>query len=168
MSETTTQTRGGEYHYTECGLENVYLVNGFHFLDGCVQIDDIDSLHRAIGEILINCRKKLSGKEVKFLRTEMLMSQSTLARLLGVSDRAVIRWEKAGAGQVPSTAEASIRMLYRDFISDDGKSGTMRRMLKKIADMENEMQRMALSKPNKARWRPAESADERQLDLTAF
>jgi putative transcriptional regulator len=167
-----TKRKEGEYRYTESGLENVYLVNGFTFVEGPhgleVQIDDIDGLHRAIGEVLINCHKNLSGKDIRFLRTEMLMSQSMLARLLGVSDRAVIRWEQAPAGQVPSTAEASIRMLYRDFINEDGKSGTMRRMLKRIADMEDESYRVALSKVGKAKWRPAVSVEDRQLDLAVL
>lgn len=162
----------GEYHYTESGLDNVYLASGFSYIESPrgthVQIDDIDGLHRIIGETLVNNHKNLSGKEVRFLRIEMGMSQTALARHLGVSDRAVIRWEKAQAGQLPSTAEASIRMLYRDFINDDGRSGVMRRMLKKIADMENKIERMSLSKAGHAKWRPAQSAEERQLDLAAM
>lgn len=161
----------GDYRYTECGLDNVYLVNGFKYVEGPrglqIVIDDIDGLHRAIGEYLITLRKNLSGKEIKFLRQEMLMSQSTLARLLGVSDRAVIRWERGRSGQVPPLAEATIRMLYRDFVNDDDSGpGTMRKMLKKIAELENEIQRLALRKTGNARWE-AEPAgyDERQLDL---
>lgn len=44
--------------------------------------------------------------------------------------------------------------------------GTMHKMLKKIADMENEKHRLALSKTGNAKWRAdlAENA-ERQLDL---
>ena len=167
--------QAGDYHYTESGLDNVYLVNGFTYVDRPdgreIIIEDIDGLHRAIGEILITNRKNLSGKEIKFLRQEMLMSQATLASLLRVSERAVIRWERVEPGHVPSLAEATIRMLYRDFISEAGSaSGTMRRMLKKIADMENERLRMSLRKNGKAKWRPdlAESAEDRQLNLTAM
>lgn len=59
------------------------------------------------------------------------------------------------------------QMLYRDFMNDDGSApGTMHKMLKKIADMENEKHRLALSKTGNAKWRAdlAENA-ERQLDL---
>ena len=73
----------------------------------------------------------------------MLMSQATLARLLRVSDPRRNSVGEGGIGHVPSLAEATIRMLYRDFISEAGSaSGTMRRMLKKIADMENEKRRV--------------------------
>jgi putative transcriptional regulator len=163
----TVKHREEQYHYTESGLDDVYLIGGFDIANGQLHIDDIEGLHRVIGEILIKHRKNLSGKEIKFLRVEMLMSQSTLAALLGVSDRAVIRWEKAAAGQLPSTAEASIRMLYRDFI-EDGKSGAMRKMLRQIAATENEGRRMELSKTGREKWRPALSAEERQLSLAAM
>jgi DNA-binding transcriptional regulator YiaG len=164
----------GEYRYRESGLDNVYLIDGFRYVEGPeglrLIIDDIDGLHRAIGEYLITQRKNLSGREIKFLRVEMGMSQSMLARLLGVSDRAVIRWERGESGQVPPLAEVTIRMLYRDFASDDGSlRGTMRKMLKKIAELENEKQRLALSKPRNSSWRaePTGYAD-RQLDLSAL
>ena len=40
--------------YEDCGLKNIWLANGFRYedLDGvgrCLEIDDIDGLHRAIG-----------------------------------------------------------------------------------------------------------------------
>ena len=47
--------------------------------------------------------------------------------------------------------------------------GAMRRMLKTIADMENQLERMTLNKPNRAKWQtePADS-EARQLDLSAL
>ena len=45
------------YHYTESGLSNVYLKNGFTVeeVDGesYSSIDDIDGLHQAIAEIVV-------------------------------------------------------------------------------------------------------------------
>jgi putative transcriptional regulator len=162
----------GDYHYTESGLDNVWLRNGFHYSEGQrglqVAFEDLDGLHRAIGETLIARFKRLSGKEVRFLRQEMALSQAALARLFGVSERAVVRWERAAAGRVPGPAETALRMLYRDFIT--GQGGSMRRMLKMIADMEGQMERMTLSKPNRAKWQPelAKSAEEQQLELSAL
>ena len=161
----------GDYHYTESGLDNVWLRNGFHYSEGPrglqVAIEALDGLHRAIGEHLIADVKRLSGREVQFLRQEMSLSQAALARLFGVSERAVARWERAAAGRVPGPAETALRMLYRDFIA--GQGGAMRRMLKTIADMENQLERMTLNKPNRAKWQtePADS-EARQLDLSAL
>lgn len=167
-----TKRPAGDYHYTESGLDNVWLRNGFHYSEGerglQVAFDDLDGLHRAIGETLIAGAKRLSGKEVRFLRQEMALSQTALARLFGVSERAVVRWERAAAGRVPGPAEAALRMLYRDFIT--GQVGSMRRMLKTIADMEGQMSRLTLSKPNRAKWQPelANSDEERQLGLSVL
>ncbi|MCL2428413.1 MAG: transcriptional regulator [Alphaproteobacteria bacterium] len=150
----------GHYHYTESGLDNVWLLNGFRYSEGPdgleVSIEDLDGLHRAIGENLITRVRRLSGKVVRFLRQEMSLSQVTMARLFGVSERAVARWERAAAGGVPGPAESALRMLYRDFI--DGEAGSMRRMLKAIADMEGQLERVTFSKPSRAKWQPAESA----------
>ena len=67
------------YHYLECGLDDVYLMNGFERFETArgisIAIKEIDKLHQAIGEHLCRHKKELSGKEIRFLRREMLMSR---------------------------------------------------------------------------------------------
>lgn len=125
------------YHYTECGLNNIHLVNGYKFIETprgkSVSINDIDGLHKAIGLLLVTSKKDLSGEEIRFLRLELLMSQNTLAKLLGVSEQAIRRWEK-GKINMPKPSEFLLRLLYREHIHNkDGKISTM---LKEIADLE--------------------------------
>jgi hypothetical protein len=53
--------------YEDCGLKNIWLANGFRYedLEGvgrCLEIDDIDGLHRAIGHRLVNYKKRLTGR----------------------------------------------------------------------------------------------------------
>jgi putative transcriptional regulator len=127
------------YHYKECGLDYIYLAGGFHYVDGPggrrqVVIKNIDQLQEAIGRMLIEDKKNLSGREIRFLRHEMLMSQATLAKLLEVSEQAVHRWEKGKTGQVPKPAEALIRLLYREHIQ---AGGGIRKKLEKLADLED-------------------------------
>src|SRR5216683_6433207 len=109
------------YHYKECGLDNIYLANGFAFVERPsgreVRIKDIEGLHEAIGKTLINEKRDLSGKEIKFLRQEMLMSQALLAKLLDVAEQTVHRWE-ANKTDIPRAAETLIRVLYREHIKD--------------------------------------------------
>ncbi len=128
------------YHYTECGLENIYLSNGFKFMETSrgksISIHDIDGLHKAIGLYLVTSKKDLSQKEIRFLREEMLMSQSTLGRLLGVSEQAVRRWE-TGKTETPKPSESLLRLLYKDHIHD--QTGRISSLLKSIADLEDEM-----------------------------
>jgi putative transcriptional regulator len=127
------------YHYTECGLENIYLSNGFTFSETsrgkAISIHDMDGLHKAIGLFLITSKKDLSKKEIRFLRDEMLMSQYTLGRLLGVSEQAVHRWE-SGKSAIPKPSEYLLRILYRENVHND--SGKISVLLKEIADLEDQ------------------------------
>lgn len=129
------------YHYTECGLDNVYLVNGFTPKDTprgkTVSIADIDGLHRAIGRHLITERKRLTGKEIRFLRHELGLSQAALAALLGSDEQTVARWEK-GRNKPSRAAEAVLRLLYQEHISENV---SVSEALQQIADLENAMDR---------------------------
>ena len=145
------------YHYTECGLDNVYLENGFVFLERPagreLRITDIDGLHEAIGLTIINRKKNLSGKELRFLRKEMLMSQSLLAKLLEVAEQTVLRWEK-GKGDAPKPAETLIRLLYREH-TRKGKGGPsdIRQRLERLADLEDTIDGRRISlKPSNKGW----------------
>lgn len=132
-----TDTR---YHYTECGLENIYLLNGFKFNKTergiAVSIHDIDGLHKAIGLLLVTSQKTLSAKEIRFLRTELLMSQTSLGRLLGVSEQAVRRWETAKT-MIPRPSEYLLRLLYREHVHN--QNNEISRLLKEIADLEDKI-----------------------------
>jgi putative transcriptional regulator len=127
------------YHYTESGLDNVYLANGFEFVDGPggrrVKIKNIEGLHEVIGRQLVKEKKNLSGKEIRFLRQEMLMSQADLARLLEVAEQTILRWEK-GKSAIPKPAETLIRLLYREHIKEEGAE-RIRSKLQQLADLED-------------------------------
>jgi len=105
------------YHYTECGLRNIWLASGYKMVDTDygtgVSIHDIEGLHRAIGESLAS-KAKLTGAEFRFLRKEMDMSQKALAVLFGNSDQAVAKWEKKG--QIPRLADRMMRLVYLEHI----------------------------------------------------
>jgi DNA-binding transcriptional regulator YiaG len=125
------------YHYTECGLNNIYILNGYQFIDtprgNAISIRDVEGLHRAIGLFIVTAKKDLSGDEVRFLRHEMLMSQNTLANLLGMSEQAIRRWEN-GKITIPKPSESLLRLLYREHVHDP--NGKISAALKKIADLE--------------------------------
>ena len=146
------------YHYTECGLDDVFLLNGFERNASprgrTIAIKDIDALHRAIGEHVSRHRKALSGRELRFLRQEMLMSQATLAHLLDVSEQTVHRWE-AEKTSCPRAADALIRRLYLEH--GNAADETLRDALRSIAEREDALDRkqeltFALSSGPKAEW----------------
>jgi putative transcriptional regulator len=133
------------YHYTECGLSNIYLQNGFHFIETsrgkAVSIKDAEGLHKAIGLFLVTNKKDFTGEEVRFLRNEMLMSQLTLANLLGLSEQAIRRWEN-GKIDIPKPSESLIRLLYREHIHN--QDGRISNILKKIAQLEESLYDMKI------------------------
>ncbi len=105
------------YHYTESGLPNVYLVNGFtvETLDGeeYTSIDDMNGLHKTIANAIIDSPKPLTNQEFRFLRIEMNVSQKTLGTRFGVTEQTIARYEK-GESSIPRTTDAALRSLYME------------------------------------------------------
>jgi DNA-binding transcriptional regulator YiaG len=105
------------FHYTACGLKNIYLLNGFKFhqtpYGKTISIENINGLHSAIAQDIITNHPQLSGDEVRFLRKEMDLSQQRLSVLLGVDTQTVARWEK-GVTDIPTSADRIIRLLFRE------------------------------------------------------
>ena len=96
------------HHYRECGLDNIFLLNGFTVRETrhgrAVSIEDIDGLHRAIGTHLAKEKRMLTGAELRFLRVELGLSQKLLGMLLGKTAQTVARWEK-GQSRIDGTAD---------------------------------------------------------------
>lgn len=102
--------------YDWCGLDDVYLLSGFTRTieeDGeeSISIRNMDGLHRAIGNHLAEHKKALNGKEIRFLRKQMGISQDELADILSVTDQTVARWEK-GECEIPGPAELLVRLVF--------------------------------------------------------
>lgn len=113
------------YHYTQSGLPNVWLLNGFRFQDtpyGCgVAIENVEALHRAIAHVLTEKSGPLTGAELRFLRLELDMSQKRLGEMLGKKDgQAVARWEKDE--RVPDGVDFVVRHIYAQKIEKGRQS----------------------------------------------
>jgi DNA-binding transcriptional regulator YiaG len=111
------------YHYTDGGLRNVWLENGYIEKDTpygkAVSFHDLDGLTKAICVALSNKPGKLTGAEFRYIRSGLLLSQKSLGKPLGCTGQAVAKWEKNG--RVPKTADLVIRMIYKQ--AHDGKEG---------------------------------------------
>jgi len=112
------------YHYRESGLDNVYLVNGYEYVDTprgrAVKIRNIDGLHKAIGLMLVHEKKNLSGKEFRFLRHEMNMTQLDLAAILRVDVQSIARWEKGQTKRpIDGPAQGLLRIMYQQYVTGD-------------------------------------------------
>lgn len=110
------------FHYTMCGLDNIYLANGFEFHDTAygegVSVIEMNGLHTEIAKNIISNGAKPSGKEIKFLRKELGLAQAGLAMFMDVDVQTVARWEKDQT-EITGPATVLLRLLVEDNISKD-------------------------------------------------
>ncbi|MCP5230311.1 transcriptional regulator [Accumulibacter sp.] len=111
---------GDMLKYEDCGLKNIWLANGFRYedVDGlgvCLEIDDIDGLHRTIGHHLVDYKRRLTGAEIRFLRVEMGMSQKRLGDCLGVDEQSTALWERSKRRPTVA-AERMLRLMFLEHI----------------------------------------------------
>ncbi len=109
------------YHYTDGGLRNVWLANGYTIHDTPygkgVSFHDLGGLTRAICLALIEKPRKLSGVEFRYIRQNMLLSQASLAKMLGCTEQSVSLWERHG--KVPGWADKFLRIIYTAHVQGD-------------------------------------------------
>ena len=102
------------YHYRESGLDNVYIDGVMPCVDDdgdtVVTIPNVKGLHKAIAEGIIAHKAGMSGKEMRFLRTEAGMTQSELAQIVHHDAQSIGRWER-GECPIEPIADALIRLL---------------------------------------------------------
>lgn len=107
--------RTGEYQYSESGLDNVILSGVDIWECSCgesaVSIPAIAELHNLIGRALIEKEERLSGPEIRFLRSNMHMKAVELADIIGVSKSAFSRWE-SGKKTIGVASDRALRLIY--------------------------------------------------------
>ncbi len=110
------------FHYTECGLDNVFIEGALqgpdHSGEDSVTIPAIGLLHRVIAEGIVTHPAKMTGQELKFLRSEMGFTQAQLGEILKVKLLTVSRWER-NAPPIQDSAEMLVRLLAVDALGLD-------------------------------------------------
>jgi len=143
------------YHYTECGLDDVYLLSGYEkqqtpYGEG-VSIKDVDALHRTIGFCLVTKKKVLSGSELRFLRKEMDLTQAELGNLVGLSDQQVARWEK-DQYEIPGAADTLVRAYYLEHI---GRApDNLRKLVEMLKSMDERQRAKLVFEDTRQGWKP--------------
>jgi len=104
------------YHYTESGLNNVYLLGVIQYKCGnCgesgVEIPRINALHRLISRDMVCKKEKLSGDEVRFLRKQIRIKGKEMAELLAMKPETYSRWEN-GKQEVAPYHDRQLRLIY--------------------------------------------------------
>jgi putative transcriptional regulator len=103
------------YHYVQCGLDDVYILNGYALhktpYGHGITVENAEGLHEAIGRHLCFNKAFLNGKEFRFLRKLLDLTQAELAVALGCDVQSVARWEK-GKTDINGAADRLMRVLY--------------------------------------------------------
>ncbi len=123
MSDTVWNLDGHEdcapLHFTACGLDNIFLGSGYDVVNTSegrgVRIRNLDGLHLAIGEYLAAHKRSLHGRELRYLRRHMDLTQAELGELIGLSSQQVARWEK-NQSNISGAAESLLRILFLEHL----------------------------------------------------
>ena len=100
------------YHYTECGLKNVY-IEGLPVIndDGeeIIQIPNIQELHWLIAKDILES-KSMNGDEIRFLRTEMGYTPEELSEQLNMAPR-ILKSIENGKIKIKDDMNLKLRQL---------------------------------------------------------
>lgn len=112
MTKTTPEQL---YQYTECGLDYVYLADGYTVYDTgygpAVEVHNAAELDRKIALGIVRNQGPLTGQEVRFLRGLIDLTQQELGQLLGKDAQSVARWEKSKT-ELPRIEDIALRQIY--------------------------------------------------------
>ena len=140
------------YHYTECGLDYVYLVDGFEVVETgygpVVRVANAGKLDRAIALAVVRRQSRLTGQEVRFLRGILDMTQAELGGALGKDAQSVARWEK-GKTELPPTEDIAIRQVYLE------KTGHRQRFVetsRQVAELKERVERVRFTIKGRQAW----------------
>lgn len=139
------------HHYTECGLDNVWLANGYTVHNTPygkgVSVDHADDLLAALARWLTLKPGRLTGKELRFLRTFLTLSQASLARMTGATEQSVSLWERTG--KVPMASDALVRMLVLEKLEGDS---TVSQVIERINRVERLVHQSLVLRSRQHRW----------------
>jgi len=128
------------YHYTESGLNNIYLHGILQYQcpncgESGAEIPHVKDLHLLIGRDTICKGEFLSGDEVHFLRKELGLKSKDMAETLSLEKETYSRWEN-GKQKVSATVDKYLRLIY--ILNASEKEGkvlhkNIRKMLQGVA-----------------------------------
>lgn len=153
------------YHYTESGLPNVWLENGYVVqktpYGRAVAIEHADSLHKVLAIEITKKKGRITGKELRFLRLVLELSQENLAhKCFGLSEQAVSLYERTG--KVPAQADTIIRMLVLEKLNGNVR---ITDILHRINDVDRLVNQRIVASETRNRWA---SRVQEEVEAPAF
>lgn len=143
------------YHYTDGGLRNVWLANGYEIkktpVGTGVAFQNLDGLTRSICVALTRKAAPLTGVEFRYIRSAgMLLSQPALGKLMGIDGQSIARWEKTS--RVPRWADKMIRLLHAAHAEG---SEPIAKAVERVKTVERLVKQRIVIKASRGQWRPS-------------
>ena len=143
------------YQYTDGGLRNVWLANGYEIKQTAhgegVAFHDLDGLTQAICLTLTDKAGELTGAEFRYMRSAgMLLSQPALGKLMGIDGQSIARWEKSG--KVPRWADKLVRLLY---LAHAQGNEPIRQAVDRIKTVERLVKQRIVVQESRGHWKPS-------------
>ena len=143
------------YHYTDGGLRNVWLANGYEIkqtpFGEAVSFHDSDGLTQAICQALAAKYGILTGVELRYIRSAgMGLSQPALGKLMGIDGQSIARWEKSG--KVPRWADKLVRLLYAAHAQGNEP---ICRVMERIKTVERIVKQRIVVQEDRGHWTPS-------------
>ncbi len=139
------------YHYTECGLDNVWLENGYTVkktaYGEATSVDDANGLHQVLSIELTQKKGRVTGKELRFMRTALGMSQEGLGKCIGATEQSVSLWERTG--KVPQYADSILRLLVSEKLNGNSK---VTEVIERINTVERICNQRIVAREKKHKW----------------
>lgn len=152
------------YHFTDGGLRNVWLKNGYIERDTPygkgVSFHDLEGLTKAICLALVKKPGKVTGAEFRYIRSNMLLSQKSLGEMMGYGEQAVAKWEKSG--RIPKAVEYFLRSLY---LARNNGSEKVCTMIETINLIERMVNTKIIIKESKSKWVSEFETTEQEKEL---
>ena len=148
------------YHYTDGGLRNVWLANGYEikktpFGEG-VAFHNLDGLTTSICIALTKKAGVLTGSEFRYIRSAgMLLSQPALGKLMGIDGQSVARWEKTG--KVPKWADKLVRLVY---LAQAQGNEPISSAVERVKTVERLVKQRIVVKESRGQWKPSLQDEE--------
>lgn len=102
------------YRYEECGLDNVHVYGLSPIIDDDGEevfgIKNVNGLHKAIASAIVTHSAAMSGKQLRFLRTEMGFTQAEVGKMVHKEALSVGRWEREEC-PIDTNADTIIRLI---------------------------------------------------------
>ena len=157
------------HHYTECGLDNVWLVNGYDvetFGDhgAAFAVHNERQLWQVVARSIARQDGRMVGQEFRFLRS-MDLTQTAVGRRLGHAGyQTVASWERRRRQPVPPAADALMRAWYLESIGERPMMSRINERLTVLAaSAANEHRRVLREPKSEAGWEAEEAPGEMEF-----